>query len=171
MRQSIHILMLLSSVLLLPVRASEQRQIPITVEVQPTSGVLKSGTPLLLRVTISNGLSQEIRFQTFSLSPNSWNAETTNISLVDIYRDVPQPMNLFYARPKLGETPRFLAGMASYAIKPHESLSVLIDISKWQIHEGWKSGKYKVTVRADNIYVDRYTTASVLSDPVEIEIK
>jgi hypothetical protein len=171
MRQPIHILMLLLSVLLLPIYASQQRQIPITVEVQPTSKALKSGEPLLLRVTISNGLSQDIRFQTFSLSPNSWNAEITNISLVDIYRDVPQPMNLLYARPRLGETPKYIAGMSSYAIKPQETLSVVIDISKWQIRDGWAVGKYKVTIRADNIYVDKYTTASVMSEMIEIEIK
>jgi hypothetical protein len=72
MRQSINMSMLLSSALLLSVRASEQRQVPITIEVRPAAVVLKSGTPLLLQVTISNGLSREIRFQTFSLSPNSW---------------------------------------------------------------------------------------------------
>lgn len=112
---------------------------------------------------------------TFSLSPNDWNGETINISLVDIYRDTPPPTGLpaglFYARPKLGEVPKYIAGESSYAIKPHESLSVLIDVSKWQIREGWKPGKYKTTVRVDNIYVDQYTTASVMSDSVEIEIR
>ena len=112
---------------------------------------------------------------TFSLSPNDWNGETINISLVDIYRDTPPPTGLpaglFYARPKLGEVPKYISGESSYAIKPHESLSVLIDVSKWQIREGWKPGKYKTTVRVDNIYVDQYTTASVMSDSVEIEIR
>ena len=171
MRRFIHLAMLLLSVLLLPVYASRQRQIPITVAAQPASEALKSGAPLLIRVTISNGLSRDIGFETFSLSPNSWNGEVTNISLVDIYRDVPQPMNLFDARPKLGEGPKYIAGISSHRIKPHESLAVLIDISKWQIRDGWRPGKYKITVRADNIRVDGYMTASVMSEAMEIEIK
>src|SRR5215468_6858475 len=94
-RPLISSLMILCSVLLLSVYASEQRQIPITVNAEPAAIPLKSGGPLLLRVTISNGLSQDIRFQTLSLSPNDWNGETVNISLVDIYRDTPQSMSLF----------------------------------------------------------------------------
>jgi hypothetical protein len=170
-RSAIHLLLILSAVLLLPVYASGQRQIPITVKAEPASAPLKSGAPLLLRVTIYNGLPQEIRFQTFALSPNSRNGETTNISLVDIYGDTAQSMSLFYARPKLGDMPEFIAGVSSHAIKPQASLSVLIDVSKWQIRDGWKAGKYKLTVRADNIIVDQYTTASVMSDLVGIEIK
>ena len=151
--------------------AGQQRQIPITVVASLDSETLRSGNPLLLRITISNGLPRMIRFSTFSLTPNSWNGETTDISLVDIYRE-PRSMGLFYARPKIGDDgPRFIAGMSSYQIKPGQSLSVLVDISKWQIVDGWKAGKYRITVRADNLDIDAYTRASVMSDPVEIEIK
>jgi len=151
--------------------AGQQRQVPITVVASPDSETLRSGKPLLLRITISNGLPQEIRFATFSLIPNSWSGETTNISLVDIYR-APQPKSVFYARPKFGdESPKFIAGMSGYRIKPRESLSVLVDISKWQIVGGWKAGRYRIKVRVDNIDVDAYTKASVMSDPIEIEIK
>ena len=151
--------------------SSAQRQLPITVEAQAASRDTKSGTTLLLRITISNGLSQDIRFSTFSLTPNSWNGEVTNISLVDIYRDNAGPMGLFLARPKSGEVPRFIAGISSHTIKPRASLSVLVDMGKWQIRDGWVPGKYRITVRVDNISVDDYATASVMSDPVEIEIK
>jgi hypothetical protein len=140
------------------------------VEARPAYEPLTSGRPLLLRITISNGLPEEIRFSTFSLTPNPWNGETTNVSLVDIYRK-PRSMSVFYARPKLGELPRFIEGMASYPIKPHESLSVLIDMSKWQIVDGWKPGKYRISVRVDNIDVDQYAKVSVTSDPIDIEIK
>ncbi|MDX6290396.1 MAG: hypothetical protein QOH42_2195 [Blastocatellia bacterium] len=150
--------------------AGQQRQIPITVVASPDSETLRSGKPLLLRITISNGLPREIRFSTFSLTPNSWNGEATDITLLDIYRE-PRSMSLFYARPKIGDdAPRFIAGMSSHQIKPGQSLSILVDISKWQIVDGWKAGKYRITVRADNIDIDAYTRASVLSDPVEIEI-
>jgi len=170
-RPLISSLMIFCSVLLLPVSASKQKQIPITVTVEPASVPLKSGAPLLLRVSISNRLPNEIHFQTYALSPNSWNGETTNISLIDIYRDKPQSRSLFYARPKLGDMPKFIAGISSHAIKSHASLSVLIDVGKWQIRDGWKAGTYKLTVRADNITVDQYATVSVMSDLVEIEIK
>ena len=170
MRKSISTLVLLIAIFFPSLSANQQRQIPITVEAKPAYDALTSGKPLLLRITISNGLPEEIRFSTFSLMPNSWNGETTNVSLASIYRR-PRSMSVFYARPMLGELPRFIAGMASYPIKPHESLSVLIDMSKWQIVDGWKAGKYSISVRVDNIDVDQYTKASVTSDPVDIEIR
>ena len=153
------------------VPAYHQRQIPIVVEAHPASEPLNSNKPLLLRVSIYNGLSKEIRFSTLSLTPNSWNGETTNISLVDIYRDGPQQGSRFLARPRLGEIPKFIAGVSCYAIKPGELLSVVIDMAKWQIRDGWMPGKYKITVRAENIYIDEYASMSVMSDPTEIEIK
>ncbi len=171
MRRTSVMLIFFLAVWPLAVSAGQQRQIPITVVASLDSETLRSGTPLLLRITISNGLARVIRFSTFSLTPNSWNGETTDISLVDIYRE-PRSMGLFYARPKIGDdAPRFIAGMSSYQIKPGQSLSALVDISKWQIVDGWKAGKYRITVRADNIDIDAYTKASVMSDPIEIEIK
>jgi hypothetical protein len=77
------------------------------------------------------------------------------------------------ARPhiKSDVAPKFIAGESSCAIKPNASLSVLIDMAKWQIVGGWRPGSYTITVRADNLYIDKYTTLSVMSDPIEIEIK
>lgn len=152
------------------VPAHRQREIPIVVEAQPVSGPLKSGEPLLLRVSIRNGHSRDIHFSTFSLTPNSWHGETINISLVDIYK-TPDQMGRFLARPRISETPKFVAGVAGYAIKPGESLSIVIDMAKWQIRNGWTPGKYKITVLAENIAVDNYTSMSVMSDPTEIEIQ
>ena len=137
MRHSIMILMLLITVLPVSVRANknQRRQIPIMIEARPVAETLESGKPLLLRITISNGLPQEIRFSTFSLTPNSWGGETTNISLLDIYRE-PRSKSVFYARPKLGEEPRYVEGMAGYRIKPREALPVIVDMNKWQIVDG-----------------------------------
>lgn len=152
------------------VPAYQQRQVPIVVEAHPVSEPLKSNKPLLLRVSISNGLSRDIHFSTFSLTPNSWHGETINISLVDIYKP-PDQMGRFLARPRISDTPKFVAGVAGYAIKPGESLSIVIDMAKWQIRDGWTAGKYKITVRAENISVDNYTSVTVMSDPTEIEIQ
>jgi len=164
--------MLIMSLVLLPlsVTAQEHRQIPIVVEGHAVSNTLKGNGPLLIRISILNGLSKNIRFSTFSLTPNSWNGEVSNISLVDIYRNEPPAMGLFVARPKTGPYPKFIAGPSSYVIKPTESLSIVVDMSKWQIRDGWIPGKYKITVRAENIFLDDYTVASVLSDPVEVVI-
>jgi hypothetical protein len=169
MRKAVFMLM---SLVALPLSAAshQQRQIPIIVEAHPVSESLKGNGALLLRISITNGLSKDIHFSTFSLTPNSWNGETTNISLVDIYR-APQEMGRFYARPKIGQGPTNIAGMSSHTIKPTESLSVVVDMSKWQIVDGWIPGRYKITVRADNISLDEYTRASVMSDPVDFVIK
>ncbi len=171
MRQLTFILVLLASVFVLSGQASGQRKLLIGVSAEPVSGKMTSRGPLLVRITISNGLSQDIRFSTLSLEPNSWNGEIVNISVVDIYRDSSGPTNVFLARPTLGEVPRFLSGIGSYPIKAGESRSVVVDLSKWQIRDGWSAGRYRITVRADNIQVDDYTTASVMSDPIEFDIK
>ena len=163
--------MLSLGVLPLYVTAQQQRQIPIVVGAHTVSDTLKENEPLLLRISILNGLPKDIRFSTFSLTPNSWNGEVSNVSLVDIYRDEPSAMGLFLARPKTGEYPKLIAGLSSYVIKPMDSLSVVVDMSKWQIRDGWRPGKYKITVRADNISVDDYAVVSVMSDPVEVVIK
>lgn len=169
MRKAVFMLM---SLVTLPLSAAshQQRQIPILVEAHPVSDSLKRDGPLLLRISITNGLSKDIHFSTFSLTPNAWNGETTNISLVDIFR-VPQEMGRFYARPKIGDAPKMIAGISSHTIRPTESLSIVVDMSKWQIVDGWIPGRYKITVRADNIALDEYTQASIMSDPIDVVIK
>jgi hypothetical protein len=149
--------------------AQSQRQIPITVDLKPVDDVLTTGKPLLFRVTISNNLPHEIRFSSFSLTPNSWNGETANVELPDIYRR-PRAMAVFLARPKL-TVPESLEGAGSYVIKSHQSLALLIDISKWQIVDGWQTGKYSINVRVNSLEVDPYARVSITSDPIEIEIK
>ncbi|HYW73287.1 MAG TPA: hypothetical protein VE961_19860 [Pyrinomonadaceae bacterium] len=149
--------------------AQSERQIPITVDLKPADDVLTTGKPLLFRVTISNNLPQEIRFSTFSLTPNSWNGETANLELPDIYRR-PRTMAVFLARPKM-TVPEFLEGAGSYVIKSHQSLALLVDISKWQIIDGWQAGKYSINVRVNNLEVDRYAKVSITSDPIEFEVK
>ena len=150
--------------------SQQKRQIPIIVKASPHSDTLQVDSPLLFKITIFNGLPDEIRFETFALEPNSWNGETVNIGPVDIYTDSLGPQGLFLSRPKPADPPRFIAGMSSNRIKPGESLSIIIDIRKWQVRGNWKPGIYKMTVRADNVVVDAYTKVSVMSDPIEFKI-
>lgn len=170
------ILISLITLLLLPVlTVSAQRQVPIAVGVQQVDVDAKSGGPLLIRVTIANNFSQEIRFESFFRGPDSWDGGATNIALHDIYRDS-QTMSVFKARPTppspgSSATHFPIAGITSKVIKPGESLSMMIDISKWQIVDGWTKGKYRLVLRVDNVVVDDYAKVSVKSDPVEIEVK
>lgn len=157
----------------LPLAADEtgpqkDRQIPVVVRGNVEPGTVKAGEPIPLAITITNGLPASIRHSTYSLEPRDWNGETVNISLVDIYRQ--GPPNLYRGRPEV-EVPIRISGMSSHEIKPGETLTVKTDARKWKLHDGWLPGRYTVTVRVDHLTLDRYSTLSVLSDPVEFRIE
>ena len=50
------------------------------VDAEPLSAKFKPDGPLMFRVSIYNGLKEEIRFSTFALKPNGWNGETANLT-------------------------------------------------------------------------------------------
>ena len=147
----------------------QERQIPVVVSVEVKPKIVKSGEVVPLTITVSNGLSSSIYHLTFSLTSNGWNGETYNISLVDIYRDG-KVGNLYLARPKMS-VPITVSGMVRREIKPGEELEIQTDARKWKLRDGWLPGRYKTMVRVDNLKVDKYSTLSVLSDPIEFEIK
>ncbi len=165
MKRLIAMLMLLASVSV----AGEKSVIPVSVQAQAELAVFKSGKPLPMSVTLTNGLSKTIRFSTFAVEPNEWNGETLNISLVDIYRNG-QKHNLYLARPKL-KVPVSISGSSAHSVKPGGTLRIMIDISKWKIQGDWTKGKYELVFRMDNIIVDDKVTLSVLSDPVQLEMQ
>lgn len=145
-----------------------RRQIPIVVTAKVDNDLIREGDAIPLAITISNGLPARIHHTTFSLTPTDWNGETIGISLVDVYRD--RPFNLYLARPEV-RPPMQIAGMGSHAIKPGGTLSVKTDARKWTLRDGWKPGRYKVTICVGNLTVDEYAKVSVMSDPVEFVIK
>jgi len=147
----------------------QERQIPVVVSVDVRPEIIKSGEVVPLTITVSNGLSSSIYHLTFSLTSNDWNGETYNISLVDIYRDG-RVSNLYFSRPEM-DVPITMSGMASWEIKPGEELEIQTDARKWKLRDGWLPGRYRVTVRIDNLKVDKYSTLSVLSNPIEFKIK
>lgn len=143
--------------------------IPVSVRAEAELAVIRAGEPLLMGVTISNGLSKPVRFATFSTKPNEWNGETMSISLVDVYRNN-QKRNLYLSRPQV-KVPDSLSGPVSNAIQPEEKFRVIIDIGKWNIDGGWVRGKYEIVLRVDGIRLDDKITLSVLSDPVHIVLQ
>jgi hypothetical protein len=146
----------------------EKRQIPVIVHgyIKP---VVQKAEPIPMRVFVFNNLRSSIYHETFSRKPNAWNGETVNITLVDIYRN-DQPINLYYKRPNVN-TPVDISGMARLPIEPGEQILIETDARKWQLRDGWLPGRYKVTMRVDNLTVDKYTKLSIISDPIEFEIK
>lgn len=166
MKSFIVILMLLASV---SVAGDKKPVIPVSVNAQAELAVFKSGKPLPMSVTLTNGLSETIRFSTFAVNPNNWNGETLNISLVDVYRDE-QKRNLYLARPKL-KVPVTISGPGARPVKPNGTLRIMIDISKWKIQGGWTKGEYQLVFRMEGITVDEKVTLSVLSDPVQVAVQ
>lgn len=102
------------------------------------------------------------------LEPSDWNGETMNIGLVDIYRE--GTANLYRSRPKV-DVPLQMSGMGSHEIKPGGTLTVKTDARTWELQGGWSPGHYKITIRVDHLTVDRYSTLSVMSDPVEFRVE
>jgi len=147
-----------------------QRQVNVVVSGQVTPAVVKSGEPIPLSIRIANGLRGSIYHETFSVKPNDWNGETVHINLVDIYRNG-VASNLYRARPAVKQPPMPVSGMGALEIKPGSVLEVKTDARKWQLRDGWIAGRYRVTLRVDRLRADPYCTLSVLSDPVEFEIK
>jgi hypothetical protein len=150
------------------VPATSDRQIPVVVTGKVESEVVKAGSPIALTITITNGLAAPIYHNTFSVEPREWNAETVNLELVDIYRE--KPFNLYLRRPEV-RVPLVVSGMGRFEIGQGKSLVVKTDATKWELRDGWKPGRYRVTVRVNNLTVDDYSTISVLSDPVEFTVE
>lgn len=159
--------------LALPVQAMNQfpeRQIPVYVIAKPRKAIFAIGEPILIDVEIKNGLKQEIRITTYSVSPNSWNGETLCISLPDVYR-LPRIFQIAYERPEITDMPGGIAGPSWVPIAPGNSRVKTIDVRKWQVTEGWMKGKYQLVVRADKIDVDSYSWINVNSEPFTFEIR
>ncbi len=149
---------------------ADQQAIPVTVTGEVRPAAVKQGEPIALAATIRNGLKGPIGYSTFSLKPNGWNGETVSLTLVDVYRNG-ETRSLFLEHPKV-DVPRELAGMAWHRIEAGKSLTVTTDARKWKIVDGWKPGKYKVTVRVERLTADNgRCLLSVQSAPFEFEIR
>jgi hypothetical protein len=173
-KRYVFVLLVLAFAVVLIVVASEvegkqERQIPVVVSVEVKQNVVKTGEAIHLTIKVFNGLSSSIYHSTFSLTPNDWNGETCNVSLVDIYRN-DKISNLYLARPKMN-VPDEVSGMGRREIKSGGEIEIHTDARKWKLRDGWLPGRYRVTVRINNLKVDEYSTLSVLTDPVEFEIK
>ncbi|MHC4616686.1 MAG: hypothetical protein ACYTEQ_02915 [Planctomycetota bacterium] len=145
-----------------------KREIPVVVRVR-IRPVLQEGEAIPLRMWVFNGLRRSIYHGGFTTKPSAWNGETGNISVFDIYRD-DDPASLYLERPQV-RVPDDVAGIGRYEIKQGEKLLIETDARKWKIRGGWTPGRYRLTVRVDNLTVDEYCRMSVMSDPIVFEIR
>jgi len=118
---------------------------------------------VLVSLIIENRSTLPIRVSGFGDTPTSWNAETAGVSLVDISRDG-QQRNLYLQRPVV-TPPHTISGQSSRMVPPGGIYARQIDAAKWLIADGWKPGRYQVSIRADALHLDNHTTAWVLSTP------
>lgn len=148
----------------------DERLIPVVVTGTVKPAVVKAGRVIPLTVKITNGFPGNIGYTTYSLTPNDWNGETVQLTLVNIYRDG-KARNLMEESPKIN-VPPIIAGMSAHDIKPGGSLAVETDASKWKIAGGWRPGKYTADVRIENLSVDGdRCILSVYSEPFEFEVQ
>jgi len=143
--------------------SANDHAIPVFVHAQTEMALIKSGYPLPISLTVSNGLSATLRFTTFSTSPNDWNGETMNISVVGVYR-VGNRRNLLLNKPGL-TAPLTVSGPASHPIQSSDTLTIMIDANKWTIDGGWVPGLYELVFRVEKLTTDGRSELSVLSDP------
>ena len=148
---------------------SQARQVPIGVRAEAAVDTLRSGGPLPLRITITNGLRDEIYFLAYTLTPNEWNGETLTLTVFDVERAGESGRVNVHA-PSV-RVPMTLAGRGMRRIPPRDSLTWVVDLAKWQAEGGWLPGEYKFLVRPNPIHVDRFLTAWVTSDTVRLHIR
>ena len=148
---------------------SQARQVPIVVRAEAAVDTLRSGGSLPLRITIMNGLRDEIYILTYTLTPNEWNGETWGLTIFDVEREGDSTRVNVHA-PSV-RVPMMIPGRSVRRIPPRGSLTWVVDLAKWQAEGGWLPGKYKLLVRPDAIHVDRFMTAWVTSDTVRLHIR
>jgi hypothetical protein len=151
------------------IQENNKRQIPVFVIASANDNTIHIGNPIPITIKLINNFTSSIHFNTFSLTQNEWNGETINLSLVDIFRDN-KPDNLYLDRPKI-DVPVEISGMGYKIVKPKGELIIQTDARKWKLRDGWLPGKYKITVRIDNITLDKFSKLSVLSEPFDLEIR
>lgn len=144
-------------------------QIPVMLHASMRAPAFKVGERLLVDLMLSSRLNYPISFPSWSDEPNDWNGETGFRSAVNIRREGEETL-IFLARPPLNP-PATISGYGNRYVQPGEYYVVTIDLSKWQVREGWRPGKYTVDFRMEGIQADEFTTMTVMSKPVTFEIR
>ena len=110
------------------------------------------GKPLLVAVTLSNGLRH----------PARWSAE--HVELAQVRRD-----------GKPCGKPLGAAGMArparTYSVAPRGKVHVAVDLRRWTIPGGWVAGTYDVTLRLREVRLGERITLAVSSGPVRLVVE
>ncbi len=153
---------------IVPSEPANNPTIPISVSagIDPDAA---RGRLVPLLITIGNQTEGDVGYSSYSLTPNDWNDETINLSLLDVYRDGIQ-RELALQRPAVA-APFEISGIRVRKIAPGSTLSVRTEATKWTIDGGWTPGRYEAKVRIERLIVDdgRFLV-SVLSEPIHFEI-
>ena len=154
---------------LLPVAAgsADALQPLVAVRAYCPGGSANAGAAIPVTVEIVNNLDRPIHHAAYSLTPTDLNDETLGITIQAVYRDrMDQGSIPVVSRPSL----ELRHATPVHRIDPGEMLQVHIDASKWEIEDGWKPGRYTVSIRVTELRVGTHATISVTSELLEFEI-
>jgi len=138
--------------------------VPVRVVAKPGRERFKRDEPIVLKVTLTNGLGAGVRFAPRIIRPTE--PAASGIHLVDTRRDG-KPCAFFVAVSE-GHMP---ADATQRTVPAGGSLDVRIDAREWSLDGGWIPGEYEVAVRVVGIEVDGKVSLSVKSDPVRFTIE
>lgn len=128
---------------------------------------IEEGQPIIVSITISNGMEQAISFHYYDTQVNSDNSESLYNRLANVFRD--DESVSIYSGPEI----KGKQVLKVVKLNPGETITYKLDIVKWTLTDKWRPGKYKASIWRDNISVegDDFTLLSTLSNPVEFTIK
>ena len=130
---------------------AEDGTVPVHLRVALVDPSPRMGSPLLVRVTLENGLAVALHWSTYSLTPTPWNGEALNVNLIESHRGG-AGASLFLAAPRI-DPPRVVAGPSSHEVPPGGELVTTVDLGKWRVGEGWRAGDYRVVLELRNVSV------------------
>jgi hypothetical protein len=151
-------------------KEKQKRQIPVAIKLEPATSPWKKKEPLLLRVSIHNGLPAEIQYIAFGLKPDAYNGEVAGIEArIFRVREKQEPEWVFWEAPQTHST--LFAGQAHYRIPSKQKLEKIIDLRKWRIVGEWEAGTYEVSIKVKNLRIDAYTWLETTSDPIRVTVQ
>jgi hypothetical protein len=144
------------------------RQLAVAAMVTPVKAVFEAGEPLLVRVTITNNLSAEIFFTSYTTEMTDWNGEVWNLSMVEIGR--PGGLIIPGSYRPVVTPPIVLSGIGRKRVATGQTLTITTNLRKWDIG-GWDPGEYALRFAVSGIAIDDSTTAIIRTQCARFSIR